>query len=194
LNVCADRYAKKFSNILDAFDLKQHVKGITHKDGHTLDLVITRSDDDIIKVISVRNPMISDHHAIHCELDLCKPQFAKKVVNFRKLRSVDIDQLSEDLLNSELFQNQQVNINNLVIKYDNTLKALLDKHAPLKAKLVTIRPKAAWYTPEISEEKRKRRRLERKWVSTGLSTDRANYAYQCGVVNNLIDSLKTSYY
>ncbi|XP_048578379.1 uncharacterized protein LOC125560618 [Nematostella vectensis] len=138
--------------------------------------------------------MISDHHAIHCELDLCKPQFAKKVVNFRKLRSVDIDQLSEDLLNSELFQNQQVNINNLVIKYDNTLKALLDKHAPLKAKLVTIRPKAAWYTPEVSKEKRKRRRLERKWVSTGLPTDRANYAYQCGVVYNLIDSLKTSYY
>ena len=39
-----------------------------------------------------------------------------------------------------------------------------------------------------------RRRLERKWHSTRLQRDREQYGYQCYVVNNLIDSLKSTYY
>ena len=77
---------QKGSNILAAFDLKQHVRGKTHKNGHTLDLAITRSEDLIIKKLCVRDPVISDHHAIHCDLHLQKPQYARKIVDFRKLR------------------------------------------------------------------------------------------------------------
>ena len=33
---------------LELFDLKQHVRVITHKDGHTHDLVITRCDDSLV--------------------------------------------------------------------------------------------------------------------------------------------------
>ena len=56
-----DYYARRFANILGTFDLKQHVRGITHKDGHTHDLVITRCDDSLIRVC---DPAISDHRAI----------------------------------------------------------------------------------------------------------------------------------
>ena len=42
-----DYQAKRFANMLGAFDLKRHVNDITHMDGHTLDLVITRSEDSI---------------------------------------------------------------------------------------------------------------------------------------------------
>lgn len=37
--------AKRFVSILDSFDLVQHVAGPTHRDGHTLDLVITRASE-----------------------------------------------------------------------------------------------------------------------------------------------------
>lgn len=40
-----DYQAKRFANMFGAFDLNQHVNDITNKDGHTLDLVITRSED-----------------------------------------------------------------------------------------------------------------------------------------------------
>ena len=39
-----------------------------------------------------------------------------------------------------------------------------------------------------------RKRLERKWVSTRLLCDREQYVHQCHVVNNLIESLKSTYY
>ena len=45
-----------------------------------------------------------------------------------------------------------------------------------------------WYRKNI------RRRLERKWHSTRLLWDREQYIHQCYVVNNLIESLKSTYY
>ena len=64
--------------ILAAFDLKQHVKEKMHKNNHTLDLAITRSDDSIIKELCVQDPVISDHHAIHCDLLLQKTSVYKE--------------------------------------------------------------------------------------------------------------------
>ena len=70
--------------LLESYDLKQHVNCGTHASGHTLDLVITRSDDSLIKDTKVKDPVISDHLAIHCVLSIQKPQFRKKLINFRK--------------------------------------------------------------------------------------------------------------
>ena len=39
---------KKFEDLLETFNLSQHVSGPTHLSGHTLDLIITRSSDDIV--------------------------------------------------------------------------------------------------------------------------------------------------
>ena len=75
-----DYQAKRFTDLLRSFDLKQHVNRITHKDGHTLDLVITRSDDSLIRKLSIRDPAISDHRVVHCELNLQKPIYAKKTI------------------------------------------------------------------------------------------------------------------
>ena len=86
---------------MEAFNLKQLVKGATHVSGHTLDLLIT-SDESLVKHVVVRDPALSDHHAVYCNLCLQKPQFAKNVVNFRKLRSIDMDSFREDIRSSSL--------------------------------------------------------------------------------------------
>ena len=36
-----DYQAKRFTDLLRSFDLKQHVNGITHKDGHTQRCMVT---------------------------------------------------------------------------------------------------------------------------------------------------------
>ena len=64
--------AKRFADLLESYDLKQHVNCGTHANGHALDLVIKRLDD------SLKDPVISDHLAIHCVLSIQKPQFRKK--------------------------------------------------------------------------------------------------------------------
>ena len=189
-------YARRFADVLEAFDLQQHVRGVTHKDGHTLDLLITRTEDTLIKKHWIQDPAISDHRAIHFDLFLPKPKFAKKTVEYRKLRDIDMTCFSDDILDSALFDEQlsSANLNTRVDHYNCVLKSLLDKHAPLKRKTVTIRPSSPWYTLEVAEEKRKRRRLERKLLKTRSQTDRDHYVYQCRVVIDLIDGLRSSYY
>ena len=54
---------------------------------------------------------------------------------------------------------------------------------------VTIQPSAPWYTLEVADERRKRWRLERKWLNMVLQIDRDNFVHQFSVANNLIDSL-----
>jgi len=187
--------ACRFTVILHSYGLKQHVCGSTHANGHTLDLVITKSDETLINCITVSDPVISDHLAVHYDLYLRKPQFTKKLIKFRKLRRINMDSFTDDIAHSNLIQEQEPSdLNTLVAEYNNVLGSLLDKYAPLKHSLVTIRPNAPWYTPEVAIQKNKRRRLERKWRSTMLDHDRELYKNQCGVVNNLIDTLKSSYY
>ena len=87
--------------MLDVFNLNQHTNASTHKDGHILDLVITRSD--IISNLSIDSPFVlSDHAAIHFYLKLEKPVFDKQLITFRKLCSIDFVNFGSDVLNSTL--------------------------------------------------------------------------------------------
>ena len=56
VNDSKDINAIKFLEILDSFGLTQSVQGSTHIKGHTLDLVITRSDN-LPPVIRVELPL-----------------------------------------------------------------------------------------------------------------------------------------
>ena len=56
--------------------------------------------------------------------------------------------------------------------YNSELSSVLDKHAPLKSCMVTIRPAAPWFSEEIKLERRVRRRLLRRWRRTRLPEDR----------------------
>ena len=71
---------------------------------------------------------------------------------------------------------------------------LLDKHAPLKNRIITLRPAAPWYTESIRVEKQKRRKLERLWRASGLAVHRQMYADQCNLVNKCIVDSKMDYY
>ena len=87
-----------FNKILESFNLQQHVNEPTHKQGHTLDLIITRNEDRLVNDIKIHDPVISS---------------------------------------------------------------------------------SPWYNEEIGKEKRKRRRLERRWRTSGLCIDRQLYVKQC---------------
>ena len=100
----------------------------------------------------------------------------------------------EDIRSSSLIQKQATDLDTLASQYDDVLRSLLDHHAPLKQRWVTMRPSAPWYTPEVTLEKTKRRRLERKWRSSRLQSDREKYVHQCSLVINLINSLESEYY
>lgn len=127
--------AKRFADLLESYDLKQHVNYGTYTSGHTLDLVIARSDDSLIKDTKVKDPVISDHLAIHCVLSIQKPQFRKKLINVRKLHSLNMDSFCKDIMDSPLLQDQATDLDMMVDQYDRVLRQLLDQHAPKKKRL-----------------------------------------------------------
>ena len=79
-------------------------------------------------------------------------------------------------------------------RYDSELSKVVDVHAPLKTRFVYSRPSAPLYSEEIAEEKRKRRKLERRWRKSGTEADKLQYPNQCSRVRKLLKSSKISYY
>ena len=105
-----------------------------------------------------------------------------------------MDSFNDELKKSTLLSRDHIELPSLLDEYENTLRNILDEHAPMKRRTITLRPLAPWYTNEIREEKNKRRRLERRWRSSRLGIDRQMYAEQCKLVNNMLKRAKSSYY
>ena len=102
VNDASDRSAQRFLRLLEAFNLKQHVWVPTHRSGNTLDLVITRNDESTAQDFDVFDPVISDHYVVNCSLALPKKAFERKEVNSRKLKTIDLQELRDDISDSPL--------------------------------------------------------------------------------------------
>ena len=68
-----DTTARQFVDLLDSFNLVQHVSEKTHANGHTLDLVISNAINHFFNDVKATDPPISDHLAVHSTLHLEKP-------------------------------------------------------------------------------------------------------------------------
>lgn len=149
VDVPSDRDAQRFLRLLETFNLKQHLNVPTHRSGHTLDLVITttRSDENVASKCDVYDPSISDHFVVSCMLSLPKTSFERKEICCRKLKSIDMQTFRDEISNSALASPSSIvgDLEQLTAVYDLTLSSLVDKHAPLKTRIVTVRPSASWY-------------------------------------------------
>ena len=67
-----DREKLLLDDMLKSANLHQHVNYATHIGGHTIDLVISRMDDNIVDHLSVGS-LLSDHFALHFNLNVGKP-------------------------------------------------------------------------------------------------------------------------
>ena len=103
-----------------------------------------------------------------------------------------MDSFTDDLRNSNL--KSEADLHAIIDQYEKTLKETLEKHAPLKRRTLTLRPSAPWYNEEIGKDKRHRRRLERRWLSSRLCIHEEMCVKQCQIVNDTIKDAKTTYY
>ena len=208
---CLD--ACRFLELMSMFGYKQNVTFPTNGSGHTLDVVFTRqaTDKPIVTNVVCHDPKLSDHKAVCFDIVMKKPPFKSQTISLRNIKKINsesfineivlppniIDLISNDNIpDMSLFPNVDIctQIDECVSCYNSVLGSLLDKHAPLFRKTVTIRPKADWYTSEIDMAKRERRRLEHRWLKSKDPCDELAYQNQCQVVTGLIDQSKRSYY
>ena len=104
----------KFSCILDNFHLKQHIHFPTHDDGHTLDLLITRTSSDIITHLSHHESYQSDHKSFTFKFfSHIHPTTQRSVIHYRSFKTIDIDNFKSDILSSPLYTNPASNSSDL---------------------------------------------------------------------------------
>ena len=136
-----------------------------------------------------------DHYAVYSQVKLKKPPLERKDITYRKLRSVDTKLLQTDIMSSTFLSDyRDMEVTPLVANFESTLTSLLDTHAPTKKRTIILRPHAPWYNDSIHVEKKKRRKLERRWGKSGLFIDWELYITQCGVTNDMIKNAKFNHY
>jgi hypothetical protein len=187
----------RFSTILESADFVQHITGPTHRCGHTLDLVITRQDDPLIKkFVTDRYHFPKDHYMINCILDLPKPSAESVTHTMRKYKQIDHDAFSKDLnaRMCDISNREYAEVNDLLTDYSKACLDVLDQHAPLSTKIVTVKHRPAWYNDNVASARRERRRCERKWRKTRTDASGEYYVTSKQTVNETIRTAKVAYY
>ena len=77
-------------DMIESLGLKQHVEEQTHIFGHTLDLVITRLSDDVLRDSPRVDSYISDRGVVLFMLNSVKPSLSVKTVSYRKYKAINI--------------------------------------------------------------------------------------------------------
>jgi exonuclease III len=201
LDVPDDADTRKFITILDSCGLKQHVDKPTHKKGHTLDVLITKDTSLFATNISVSDPCLfnnhgkpsGDHFAITFDVSTQKPSAVQKHVSYRKFRDINVDAFKEDV-KSTIINIKEESVDNLLEAFNTGLKDLINVHAPLCHRAITLRPNAPWYSDELRMAKRQKRKLERQWHKSKLEVHRLIYRDYCCTVNKLLIKTRSDYY
>ena len=76
-------------DFLSCFNINVHnIPFPTHNSNHTLDLIITLSDENFVSNFSFNNPVICDHFPVHCNLSIQLPLNPRIAVCYRKLQAI----------------------------------------------------------------------------------------------------------
>ena len=186
-----DPAATRFLSLLDAAGLEQHVSTPTHLAGGTLDLVITRKSDRLIRELQVGD-LTTDHYAVHSLLRVSKPPLPIRMSSTRRLRNIDIDGFTVDLLQLPLFTQPADTVAGLIDQYNRGLSEVLDQHAPLTTRRTVVRPPSPWRTPEIAKAKRFCRYAERRKQSQGGDGSREICRAAANNLSKLLQREKTN--
>ncbi len=87
----------KFHEIIDIFDLKQHVTGPTHIKGHTIDVIITRNDKSAVKEVLITQYNLSHHFLIDFVFSAELVESHTKTITYRNIKKVNCKMFCNDI-------------------------------------------------------------------------------------------------
>ena len=153
-----------FCDILSLFNLKQHVNEPTHSHGNILDFIIYESELTSLNVID-ESSSLSDHFRINFKFDINRMDKAHRkcsVKNFRRISEINLNSFKNDIMESlSLINIENLNVNDHLEQFDKSLLYCLDIHAPVIKKCTIDRSDCDWFTDELLNLKRERRKRER---------------------------------
>ena len=78
--------------------------------------------------------------------------------------------------------------------YNNEMHDVLEKHAPLQTKEITLRPNSPWYSNDLRVAKWDKQKAERVWRRTNLTIQRDIFKEKCRFYSKLLAQSKQEYY
>ena len=157
-----------------------------------LEILVLSRDDLSVSSIFTGHSVKSDHSAVLFTISCASPGVLKKSITYWKWKSNDVSSVQADISDAlEDFAYQ--NIDTAVRTYNTNLVDIIDNHAPQKSRIVTVRADKPWYTAELSQEKRLRRKYERKYKQSKLTVDKLQLQQQRNKYDALLNSTKNDY-
>ena len=188
-DVCNDSNTKKLGKLLDSSECKQQVHQPMHTAGHTLDLVITRSESNI-SCLRV-GEMLSDHALVIFKVDVKKLKLEQLWTTSQSWRNLSLSSLETDLKASRLCADmsslQGISVDDVAELYGTTTSDLLDKHCPVVKVCRKIGPLTLWFDAECRQSRRYSRMLERRYRRTRSDTDRLAWVQQLKKIHLLYE-------
>ena len=157
-----------FLDTIEAMGLYQHVTFPTHKQGNTLDLVISELGNTSKVMTTAPGPFLTDHRVVISTLNIKSSQSKRQQIKVRKLKAVETNQWEKEFNHSNvtLTSNLEKDVESLATE----LRRVLDTLAPVKNCSVSLKPKKPWFNHDLAVEKAKVRRREKKWLKYKLSS------------------------
>ena len=183
---------QKLLQLFTSYNYVQNVSGPTQRSGNTLDLIFSFSNVSVSDV-GFDTSVASDHKAVLFTLSVRDPGFPSKLISGRKWSTVSVESVQCDI-KSGFSQFNPSSVENSVSQYNKILLAVADKHAPSREKRVTVRPESPWHNADLDREKRLKRKLENKHLSTNLIVDLEAYHEQRNVYNVKLAKTKQDYF
>ena len=111
----------------------------------------------------------------YLRLDLPRPPLIKVNSKHCRVHNNDLNCFVEDLSRLQVVNNPPTDLPALVDAYQSQINILLDKHAPIKLRSMTLRPHTPWFSDELRALKHEKCRWERRWVKSGLEVHKQLY-------------------
>jgi hypothetical protein len=173
-----DPNAALFSDLLSSMDLHQHVTKPTHRSGHLLHLIITRSPDSAPGSLVIHDACISDHCLITCAMNVHAARAPVRNIcarSTRKVRPVDLAERLDNRLNPpDAISDFDLHVSS----FSSALASALDELAPLRSIKLKGDDQKPWYSDAIHEARKKRRAYERLYRKSGLEIHSVTNAKQ----------------
>ena len=190
----ADPGTVTFTNFLDSLGLVNHTQFPTHVSGHTLDLIITQEDSNDNLTVA-RGHVLLDHHFIDVKLKSVSETVEYKMVTYCKLKNISPQDFSNDMGNTlgEL-DLEAMDLYQAVETFNNSLKSVLNKHAPVKSCTVKVMHKQPWFDDKIKSEIILRRKKEQVWIMNPSPYTLNAFYVQRRHVSNIIKMARWTFY
>ena len=104
--------------------------------------------------IVISDLQVSDHSLVTFRIPFCKPSVQMKTFTRRQWSKFDASQFELELAASELATTDSTDVDYLFQLYDDTIRTLLDKHAPPTTVRRRLRPESPWFDAECHQAKK----------------------------------------